>query len=551
MVNVGHHLVQALVAAGATRFYGVPGESYLEVLDAIEQHPGAQLISTRHESGASFAAEADAKVSGQPAVAMATRAVGAANLSIGVHTAYQDSTPMIVLVGQATTGNLGREAFQEVDLPDFFRQITKHAITVHDPNRIAEYTARAVRIATSGRPGPVLLALPEDVLAVDTDPEVAGWAAPQAARRVCLGCPSAEQTTRVSSLLSAAERPVFIVGEACRGYEDDLPLLAEHYGAGVYTAFRRQDLFPSMHPNFLGHLGLEATPQIRQALDHADVVLALGTRLDEITSGGYSQPKPSSTVIQVYPSDQEIGRSVPVDLGIVADVGLCLEALLEEEPAPRKHDWSGAHAAYLAHAEVGPSRSTAMLDAAIVVKRLMEGYEGADPIVTNDAGNFSAFLHRHWVYGPKSQVAPISGAMGYGIPSAIGAKLAAPHREVLAVAGDGGFLMSGQELETAARLSLPLVAAVFRNGLYGTIAMHQARRIGRFSGVDIGQVDIAGFARSLGCLGFTVTEETELIEAVAKARAHDGPAVLDIMIDPGVLSPGMILSETTSSLKAE
>ena len=323
MVNVGHHLVQALVAAGATRFYGVPGESYLEVLDAIEQHPGAQLISTRHESGASFAAEADAKVSGQPAVAMATRAVGAANLSIGVHTAYQDSTPMIVLVGQATTGNLGREAFQEVDLPDFFRQITKHAITVHDPNRIAEYTARAVRIATSGRPGPVLLALPEDVLAVDTDPEVAGWAAPQAARRVCLGCPSAEQTTRVSSLLSAAERPVFIVGEACRGYEDDLPFLAEHYGAGVYTAFRRQDLFPSMHPNFLGHLGLEATPQIRQALDHADVVLALGTRLDEITSGGYSQPKPSSTVIQVYPSDQEIGRSVPVDLGIVADVGLC------------------------------------------------------------------------------------------------------------------------------------------------------------------------------------------------------------------------------------
>ena len=544
MVNVGRHLVHTLVAAGATRFYGVPGESYLEVLDAIEQHPDAQLISTRHESGASFAAEADAKVSGKPAVAMATRAVGAANLAIGVHTAHQDSTPMIVLLGQATTGNLGREAFQEVDLPDFFRQITKHSLTVHEPDRIAEYATRAVRIATSGRPGPVLLALPEDILGVDIEPEVGGWAAPQAARRVCLGGPSPEQTEQVAALLSAAERPVVIVGEACRGHEDHLPILAEHYGAGVYTAFRRQDLFPSRHPNFLGHLGLEATPQTRRALDDADVVLALGTRLDEITSGGYTQPKPSSTVIQIYPSDDEIGRSVPVDMGIVADMALCLEALLGEEPSLRSHVWSDAHEAYLRHAAVGPSRSVAMLDAAIVVKRLMEGYERADPIVTNDAGNFSAFLHRHWIYGPKSQVAPISGAMGYGIPSAIGAKLAAPQREVLAVVGDGGFLMSGQELETAVRLGLPLVAAVFRNGLYGTIAMHQARRIGRFSGVDIGQVDIAAFARSLGCRGFTVTDEAELVDALANARTHDGPAVLDIMIDPDVLSPGMVLSET-------
>lgn len=544
MPTAGQVLVSSLVSAGVTRYYGVPGESYLEVLDAVQASPDARLISTRHEPGASFAAEADAKTSRRPAAAMATRAVGASNLAIGVHTAHQDSTPMIVLIGQAATAHLGREAFQEVDLPDFYRQITKHAVTVHRPDRIAEYAARAVEIATSGRPGPVLLALPEDVLGADTG-DAPPWAAGPPARP---GQPSPEQMAHAAALLADAARPVIIAGEACKGHETALLQVAEHYGAGVYAAFRRQDLFPNDHPQYLGHLGLDASPTLRRALDDADVVLALGTRLDQITTDDYRQPPRSAAVIQVYPAGDVIGRSVPVSAGVVADVGLTLSELLKVRGQAVTRDWSAGRQAVDDHRRVGPSRAReGLLDPAVAVRALQAGYGEANPIVTNDAGNFAAFLHRHWAYRvPDSQVAPVSGAMGYAVPAALGAKLAAPDREVLAVAGDGGFLMTGQELETAARVGAPFVVAVFRNGLYGTIAMHQARRIGRLAGVDIGDVDVAAFARSLGCAGHTVTTAQELTSALAAARAAKTPAVLDILIDPRVLSPTMVTGDLTA-----
>jgi acetolactate synthase I/II/III large subunit len=539
-LRAGDAAVEVLARAGVQRFYTVPGESFLEVLDAVEQHPELSLVSTRHESGAAFMAEADAKLTGIPAVAMATRGVGASNLAIGVHTARQDSTPMVVLLGQVETTFLGREAFQEVDLAAFYAPITKWAATVHRPDRVAEFVERGVRVATSGRPGPVMIALPADLLGegVLAQDDRAG-----ATRPVRL-LTSAEEVREIARRLSEAQRPVVIAGGGAGHARDELLALAEAFNVGVYAAFRRQDVFPNEHPLYLGHLTLATPPDTLKALEEADLVLVVGSRLDEVTTQSYKLPRRDQAVIQVDVDPGEIGAAIPVEHGFVADPSAALTSVVAQAPSSKPaRDWSTAHRAYLDSSSIPTSRTADGIDPAQVIVALREVLP-EDAVMANDAGNFSAFLHRYWRYNhPHTQLAPANGAMGYGVPAAVAAKLAAPERCVVALAGDGGFLMTGQEIETAVRYGAPILVVVFRNGMHGTIAMHQARDLGRTAGVEIAEVDLASFARSLGAEGYTVRDPEDLVPTLEEALASDTVALVDVVTDADLITPTFRLSE--------
>ncbi len=539
--RAGYVAAEVMARAGVRRLYTVPGESFLEILDAAEEHPNLGLISTRHESGAAFMAEAEGKLTGRAAVAMATRGVGASNLAIGVHTARQDSTPMLILLGQVETDFLGREAFQEVDLTAFYAPITKWAATVHRADRLAEFVARGLRIATSGRPGPVMLALPADVLGErvpgDRVTTVPSLSSPG---------PAPEDVRAIAERLAAASRPVVIAGGGAQGARGALISLAEAWGVGVYAAFRRQDVFPNEHPNYLGHLTLGTTPDTLKALEAADLVLVVGCRLSEVTTQSYSLPRADQAVIQIDVDPDEIGATVPVDIGMISDAARALAALAGQAPSsPPARDWADGHRAYLDSSTIPPDRATQGIDPARVVGAMREALP-EDALLANDAGNFSIFIHRYWRYEhPRTQLASTNGAMGYGVPAAVAAKLAAPERTVVACCGDGGFLMTGQEVETAVRYGAPITVVVFRNGLHGTIAMHQKRSLGRTAGVEIGEVDLAGYARSLGAEGHTVTDPNELAPALETAVASDTITLLDVVTDPDIISPSTTLSEIT------
>ena len=531
--RAGYVAVEVLARAGVRRFYTVPGESFIEILDAAEQHPGVSLVSTRHESGAAFMAEAEAKLTGVPAVAMATRGVGASNLAIGVHTARQDSTPMVVLLGHVETPFLGREAFQEVDLAAFFAPIAKWTATVHRADRLAEFIERGLRIATTGRPGPVMLALPADLLGenVPVPPGTGMTSVPRPA-------PGPEEVRVVARRLAEARRPVIIAGEGARDAREELLAFAEAFDVGVYAAFRRQDVFPNDHPLYLGHLTLATPPETLRALDEADLVFVVGSRLDEVTTQSYELPRADQAVIQINADPREVQR------GLVADARAALSALVTQGPSPGPaREWSAAHRAYLDSSSIPAERTTSGIDPSRVVASLGEVLPD-DAVLANDAGNFAGFLHRYWRYNhPRTQLAPANGAMGYGVPAAVAAKLAAPERSVVAVAGDGGFLMTGQELETAVRYGAAILVVVFRNGMHGTIAMHQARELGRTAGTEIGDVDLASYARSLGAEGYTVRDPDELVPALKGALASEAVALVDVVTDPDIISPSTRLSE--------
>src|ERR671921_2916779 len=535
----GYVAAGVMARAGGRELYTGPGESFLEILDAAEEHPDLSLVSTRHESGAAFMAEAEGKLTGRPGVAMATRGVGASNLAIGVHTARQDSTPMLVMLGQVETDFLGREAFQEVDLNAFYAPITKWAATVHRPDRLAEFVDRGLRIATSGRPGPVMLALPADVLgaAVQDDPEAHVPPPPHSA----LG---PEDVRTVAGRLAAARRPVVIAGGGAQGAREALISFSEVWGAGVYAAFRRQDVFPNEHPNYLGHLTLGTPQETLQALERADLVLVAGCRLSEVTTQSYSFPRGDQAVIQIDIDPNEVGAAVPTEIGMVSDAGTALAQLAEQAPlSPPARSWTQGHRAYLDSSTIPPDRAREGIDPARVVGAMREALP-EDALLTNDAGNFSVFIHRYWRYNhSRTQLAPTNGAMGYGVPAAVAAKLAAPDRTVVACCGDGGFLMTGHEIETAVRYSAAIIVVVFRNGMHGTIAMHQKRSLGRTAGVEIGEVDLAGYARSLGAEGHTVRDAEELAPALEAALASDKVALLDVVTDPDIISPSTTLSE--------
>ena len=539
----GRLVVDQLEAHGVDLAFGVPGESYLAVLDALVDSP-IRYVVCRHEGGAANMADAYGKLTGRPGVCMVTRGPGATHASVGVHTAFQDSTPLVLLVGQVARAMRGREAFQEVDYEAMFAPLAKWAVELESVARIPEVLARAFHTATSGRPGPVVVALPEDVLAEEAD---VGDARPYAPAQAY---PSPGDLARVRELLAGAVRPFVLVGGAPWSAEAHAALTAfcERNALPVGTSFRCQDYVDNASPSYAGHVGIGPDPKLAARVRDADVLLVVGARLGEMTTGGYTlvePPVPRQTLIHVHASPEELGRVYEPALGIASSPAAFALALAELEPLDSSA-WSAgteaAHAAYRANLEPAAVPGTLDLgEVMTVLRRVLP----EDAILTNGAGNFSVWAHRFWEFRRwRSQLAPTSGAMGYGVPAAVAAKLVEPGRTVVCFAGDGDFLMTGQELATAVQYEAPVVVLVVNNGMYGTIRMHQEREFpGRVSGTDLVNPDFAAYARAFGAHG-EVVESTEAFEgALGRALDAGRPALLELRVDPEAITPRATLSE--------
>jgi len=539
MTTVADAAVAVLVDSGVRRCYTVPGESFLPLLDAIGRCPSLQLVSTRHEAGAAFMADADARLTGIPAVVMATRGPGAANLSVGVQTASENSTPMIVFIGDIESAFAYRGAFQEVDLAAFYRPITKLAMRANSARQVPELVWRAIQVASSGRPGPVMISLHADLLDHELAESQSNMGQPLPVRPGLSG----EDAAFVRERIVMASGPVIIAGAGAQGATAELIDFAERFDVGVYAAFRQQDVFPNHHPNYLGHLSLAPALETLDCLKRADLVLVLGDRLGEITTQAFTLPMPTTEILHIDGDAGPAGVGMRTTHSWTADCRGSLVRLLEATPSDRSYRWNAGHETLMRSVQVGPSRSERSIDPAVVIDGIAKAFPD-DAIIANDAGNFSSFLHRHWLHRhPKTQVAPVGGAMGYAVPGAIGAKLAMPQRCVIGVVGDGGFLMTGYEIETAVRMDCDLTIIVMRNGLYGTIAMHQAKRGFAQTAVDIGSVDIAGLAESLGATGLSAQTEPELKHVLHKAASMRGVVVIDVQTDQDLISPTAKLSD--------
>lgn len=539
----GRILVDGLALHGVDLAFGVPGESYLPVLDALHDS-SVRFVTCRHEVGAANMADAYGKLTGRPGVCLVTRGPGATHAACGVHTAFQDSTPLLLLVGQVPRGVLGREAFQELDYRPFFQPLAKWVAEADDPARLPELLARAFRVATSGRPGPVVLALPEDVLAEESD---VADAAPAPAVEAA---PGREELARARELLDRASRPLVIAGGTPWSAQahDDLGSWCAESGLPVATAWRRQDHVDNTLPVYAGHLALGPDPRLVERVREADVLLAVGARLGDVETGGYTYlevPAPRQALIHVHPDPDELGSVYRPELAIAAGparFAAALRGLPPLDPAPRRSRAEAANADYRetlvhrpGHGEVDVGEVMAVLR-----RRLPP-----DAILANGAGNFSVWTHRFYAfrrYG--TQLAPTSGAMGYGVPAAVAAKLLHPGRVVVAVAGDGDFLMTGQELATAVQYGAAAVVLVVNNGMYGTIRMHQERLYpGRVSGTDLVNPDFAALARAFGAHGELVTRTADFEAAFEAALASGRPALLELRADPQAITPRQTIAE--------
>lgn len=542
----GKILVDCLLTHGVEHVFCVPGESYLDVLNALyDVREQIALRVCRHESGASNMAEAYGKLTGQPGIAMVTRGPGATNASIGIHTAYQDSTPLILFIGQVARDCMDREAFQEIDYRRMFGQMTKWVAQIDDARRIPEYLSRAFYTAVSGRPGPVVLALPEDMLC----DQVSAPAAPRFQRVAAAPAPAALQ--QLSRLLTQAKRPLAILGgsgwtsQACA----DLRRFAENWQLPVACAFRFQDLFDNTHPLYAGDVGIGINPKLAQRVRDADLVLAIGPRLGEMTTSGYSLfdiPVPKQQLVHVHAGAEELGSVYAPTLAINSGMPEFAAALAELSPSPATMlAWQTegviAHADYLAWST--PPQVDGPVQMGDIMLYLRE-HLPVDAIMCNGAGNYATWVHRfHRFRHFKSQLAPTSGAMGYGVPAAIAAKSLYPERCVLAFAGDGCFMMSSSELATAMQYQLPVIFIVVNNGIYGTIRMHQEREYpARVYGTALTNPDFAAFARSFGAFGAVVEKTADFMPAFEQARACGLPAVIEIRLSPEVITPTLTLS---------
>ncbi len=540
-------VVDALLTHGVERVFCVPGESFLAVLDSL--HDETERIETvvcRHEAAAANMAEAIGKLTGRPGVALVTRGPGATHASIGVHTAFQDSTPMILLIGQCAREHLDREAFQEIDYRRMFGQMAKWVAQIDDPKRILEYLSHAFHTATSGRPGPVVLSLPEDVLS-DACPMVPG--AP-AYHRVAAS-PSAAQMQQLRQLLDGAQRPMVIAGgsgwtpEACA----DLQRFVENWQLPIGLAFRFQDTLDNEHPNYAGDVGLGINPALAKRIRDADLLLALGPRLGEATTGGYTLldiPKTKQTLVHVHQGAEELGRVYAADLPIVSGMPELAALLAALQPPSGKPAWAGsageAHHAYLDWRTPRPIPGDVQMGEVI---QQLRAHLPDDAIVTNGAGNYATWLHRHFSYRHfRSQLAPTSGAMGYGVPAAIAAKSLYPKRAVVALAGDGCFMMSAQELATAMQYDLHVLFIVVNNSHFGTIRMHQERHYpNRVHGTGLTNPDFAAFARSFGAHGETVERTEDFLPALERSLAAKRAAVIEIRMPQEASTPGATLEQ--------
>jgi acetolactate synthase I/II/III large subunit len=532
----GKVLVDQLVVHGADTVFSVPGESFLALLDGLYDSP-LRLITCRHEAGASNVADAYGKLTGRPGIAVVTRGPGATHASVGVHTAFQDSTPLILLVGQVASDQEEREAFQEVDYRRMFGPMAKWVAQIDRVDRIPEYVARAFSTACAGRPGPVVLALPEDMLATEVDVQDAE------PFHVVQPHPGPEQIESLRGLLERAERPFVLLGGAAwtPRAAQDIRAFVEANELPAGAAFRRQDAIDNDSPSYVGDVGIGINPKLATRVRDADLLLAIGPRLGEMTTSGYTLID-KQTLVHVHPGAEELGRVYRPALPILSGMEQFAAAVRHLRVEPR---WSestrAARAEYEAWQQPEPMPGT--LDLGVCIAHLRERVP--DAIVTNGAGNFSAWVHRFWRYHDyPTQLAPTSGAMGYGVPAAVAAKLVRPKRTVICFAGDGDFLMSGQELATAFQYDLPFVVLLVNNGMYGTIRMHQERNYpGRVVGTELVNPDFAAYARAFGAHGETVTETSQFAEALERALAAGRPALLELQIDPEAINPRTTLSK--------
>lgn len=559
----GQLIVDALQIHGVDTIFGVPGESYLPVLDALHEHKTGQknqadgsastirFIINRQEGGAANMADAYGKLTGKPGICFVTRGPGATNASIGVHTAYQDSTPMILFIGQVGNDFVEREAFQEIDYRRMFGTMSKWVAQIDRADRVHEYVARAFQIATSGRPGPVVLALPEDMLtqqvALAQIPVMRPYQPVQAS-------PSQAQLAELAQRLAQAKHPLVLLGgggwdsAACTA----LQKFAEQQNLPVACAFRFQDLFDNRHANYIGDVGIGISPKLAERIRQADLIIAVGPRLGEMTTGGYSllqAPVPKQSLIHIHADALELGRVYQADMLInsgMPQIAAALAAL------PALGNWQdnvqqgrADYAANQTEAAIFKDQNQP-LNLWEVVQELSRQVP-ADTIITNGAGNHTTWAHRYYRYGPmRTQLAPTSGAMGYSIPSGVAAKIVHPERTVVTFAGDGEFLMNGQELATAVQYRVGLVVLVFNNGMYGTIRMHQEREFpNRTLGTELHNPDFAALARAYGGSGEVVTHTEQfgaaLQRALAFTRERQLPALIELRYDGNLITPGATL----------
>ena len=533
-------LVDQLRIQGVTHIFCVPGESFLPVLDALYDS-GIKTIVCRNEGGASMMAEAYGKQTGRPGICLVTRGPGATNASGGIHIAGQDSTPMILFVGQVERENRGRDAFQEMDYRDFFGGLAKWVAEVNEPQRMGEMVGRAFSTALAGRQGPVVLSLPHDMLCL---PSQSGDAAFIEAVETA---PGQAQIAELEDLLAESERPMLILGGG--RWNDaalrDMARFARSFGVPVCTSFRRAHLFDARHPNYAGDLGLAANPRLVARVKASDLVIAAGARLNELTSQGYTLfdiPDPQVKLVHAYPGAEELGRVYRPHLAVHASPKPFAAALAALKPRRAAHDVGPAHQDYLDWSERPLSQPGSVNLSEIMI--WLRSHLPDDAIISNGAGNYSGWIHRFYRFRHfNTQMATVCGFMGYGMPAAVSMKALYPGRRVVAINGDGDFLMNGQELATAVQYGLPVIALVLDNSTLGTIRMHQEREYpGRVSGTDLVNPDFAAMARSFGGFGATVTRTADFAPAFLAAEASGLPAVIHVKFDAEGITPTATLS---------
>ncbi|WP_371170392.1 thiamine pyrophosphate-binding protein [Aliiroseovarius sp. 2305UL8-7] len=543
MRHGGQILVDHLKAEGVRRVFSVPGESFLAALDGL-YHSGIENIVCRQEGGAAMMAEAHGKLTGEPGVLFVTRGPGATNASSGIHVAMQDSTPMVVFVGQIARAHRDREAFQEVDYRAVFGPLAKWACEVDQTERLPEYLARAFHVARSGRPGPVVVALPEDMLSACVDvPD-------RPAIQTSTGHVTPQDAARVLEAIQSTKRPLLVAGGSVWSptAAGDLTDFAAAHALPIATAFRRQDYVDNRHPNYVGDLGLGINPGLKAMFDEADALIVLGSRLGDILTGSYEMLDPAQTgkrIVHVYPQPDEIGRVFHADIGLVATGPEALGELvkLPATTSPNWAEWTKAgRVSYEAFQTPIETPGPVKLER---IMALLSDHLPDDTIMTNGAGNYATWLHRYFCFKQHgTQLAPTSGSMGYGFPSAVAASLENPGRTVVAWLGDGEFQMTLNEMSTAIQHGAKPIAIIANNGRYGTIRMHQERTYpGRVSGTDMANPDFAVLARAYGGHGETVTDGAEFAGAFKRAQQADTLAVIELVLDPQVATPGMTMDE--------
>jgi acetolactate synthase-1/2/3 large subunit len=548
----GRILADALAAQGVKVAFGVPGESYLPVLDGLHDlREQIKFIVCRQEGGASYMAEAYGKLTGEPGVLFVTRGPGATNGAIGVHTGFQDSTPMVVFIGQVPNEFAEREAFQEIDYRRMYGQLAKWVAQIDRVERIPEYVSHAFHTACAGRPGPVVLALPEDTLfsqaAVADVPK----------HHTVRPAPSPSEVEQVRKLLGSAQRPFVLLGGG--GWDRDTCLQLQRWieanGLAVGTSFRCQDLFDNRSGHYAGDVGIGINPQLAERIKQADVLLVIGARLGEMTTSAYTlveAPLPKQTLIHVHAGAEELGRVYRPALAINAGNAQfvqALERLSFDKPAWRA-DTQSLRQSYLEWTTPRPMPGE--LHYGEVIKWLSERLP-EDTIIAGGAGNFAGWLHRHFRYkGFRTQLGSTNGSMGYGFPAALAAKLAEPKRPVIAICGDGDFLMNGQELATAVQYGATFVALIVNNGLYGTIRMHQEREYpGRVYGTSLQNPDFVAYARAFGAHGESVARTADFAAAFERAWNADKPALIELRIDPDAITPATTLSAIRENARSK